>query len=457
MSDTIAAVATGAGISAIGIIRLSGDTAIETVARVFKPCGKASVSSLPDRRLVLGDLLDEGGRVIDSCLCTVSRAPNTYTGEDTAELQCHGSPTVLSAGLLSLFAAGARQAGPGEFTKRAFLNGRMDLTQAEAVVDIIDAETVEAAVNAVGQLSGTVSRRTDAVYDALSGVCAHFHALIDYPDDEIEEFDTSECIKTLRAGEKDLDALLSTFSRGRFMREGVPTAIIGRPNVGKSSLLNALLGYERAIVTDIPGTTRDTVEEKCRVGKTLLRLIDTAGLRETEDTVEKIGVERTRAALEGAELVITVTEAGRELTPEDIEVLRAAEGSGKKWIAVRNKADITGENADADIPGIKAPAQALVSAKTGEGLDALADMIDGMFEGSPVPVGEILTNARQADAVSRALSSVREAAFAAEAGVTPDAVLTDAEDAMRALGELTGRSVRNDVVSGIFSRFCVGK
>ena len=456
MPDTIAAIATGGGVSAIGIIRLSGEDAIKTVSRVFKTQNSTPVEELPDRKLVLGKLYDRKGRVIDSCLLTVSRAPGTYTGENTAELQCHGSPLVLAEGLLALFEAGARQAGPGEFTKRAFLNGRMDLSQAEAVVDIIDAETAEAAVNAAGQLGGAVTRKTGGIYDALKGVCAHFHALIDYPDDEIEEFDTGECLKTLSRAEEELSALSETFSRGRFMREGVPTAIIGKPNVGKSSLLNALLGYERAIVTAIPGTTRDTVEERCSVGGVLLRLIDTAGLRDTTDEVEKIGIERALSAAKNAELIITVTEAGEEPDAEDAAVFEAAAASGRKWLSVRNKTDIAEklispretENADGEV---------FVSAKTGQGIDELCEKTGELFKVSPAPAGEILTNVRQADAVKRALSSVREAKQAAQEGFTPDAVLTDAEDAMRALGELTGQSVREDVVREIFSRFCVGK
>ncbi len=456
MPDTIAAIATGGGVSAIGIIRLSGDDAVKIVSRVFKTQNGGPVEALPDRKLVLGELYDRQGRVIDSCLLTVSRAPGTYTGENTAELQCHGSPLVLAEGLMSLFEAGARQAGPGEFTKRAFLNGRMDLSQAEAVVDIIEAETAEAAVNAAGQLGGAVTRKTGAVYDAIKGVCAHFHALIDYPDDEIEDFDTGECLRTLTWAEGELSALSETFSRGRFMREGVPTAIIGKPNVGKSSLLNALLGYERAIVTSIPGTTRDTVEERCSVGDVLLKLIDTAGLRETTDEVEKIGMERALTAAKRAELIITVTEAGEEPDDEDKAVFEAAVTSGKKWLSVRNKTDIAEKLISPPGTG-KADGEVFLSAKTGQGIDDLCEKIGELFKASPAPAGEILTNVRQAEAVKRALASVKDAKAAAEEGFTADAVLTDAEDAMRALGELTGQSVREDVVREIFSRFCVGK
>ena len=453
MPDTIAAIATGGGVSAIGIIRISGDRAIDIVSRVFKPASGRAAAETEDRKLILGDLLDKEGRTIDVCLCTISRAPNTYTGEDTAELQCHGSPTVLAEGLLSLFDAGARQAGPGEFTKRAFLNGRMDLTQAEAVIDLIDAETAEAAVNAAGQLYGAVSRGTDAVYDALRGVSAHFHAVIDYPDDEIDEFDISECIGVLENSERELSALLSTFERGRIMREGVKTAIIGRPNAGKSSLLNALLGFDRAIVTDIPGTTRDVIEEKVKLGSVVLRLCDTAGLRDTEDVVERLGVERAESAAGEAELIIAVFDGSREFSAEDGRTVAALKGA-KRAVAAVNKSDLPQV---LELPELDC-AVMTVSAETGSGIPALCESISSMFsDGAPAAAGGILTNARQADAVSRALCSVKEAKNAAISGVTPDAVLTDVEDAMAALGELSGKTVRDDIVSCIFERFCVGK
>ncbi len=455
MADTIAAVATGGGVSAIGIIRISGDRAIDIAASVFRPKSGKSVPELPDRKLVIGDLTDREGRIIDSCLITVSRAPNTYTGEDTAEFQCHGSPTVLSEGLLSLFSAGARQAGPGEFTKRAFLNGRMDLTQAEAVADIIEAETAEAAVNATGQLSGAVSRRTDKVYDALRELSAHFHAVIDYPDEDIDEFDMRSYLVVLEEAENELDALLRTFSRGRIMKDGVLTAIIGRPNVGKSSLLNALLGFDRAIVTDVPGTTRDVIEEKIRLGRVVLRLSDTAGLRQTDDKVERLGVERSEKTAKSAELVIAVFDGSQPISEEDMRVTDILRNA-PRGIAVINKSDLPPLF---DKTAFSGRAARQVSAKTGDGLSGLCGEIEELFsEGSAaVPVGEILTNARQAESVERALSSVREAKNAAAEEVTPDAVLTVIEDAMSALGEITGRTIRADIAERIFERFCVGK
>lgn len=276
MSDTIAAVATGAGVSAIGIVRVSGPLSVSLMDALFRPADGKAMSQHRDRQLVYGKLLDEKGRTLDLCLCTLSRAPRSYTGEDTAELQCHGSPVVLRSALEALFALGARQAEAGEFTKRAFLNGRMDLTQAEAVVDIIDAETPLAARNAASQLGGAISRRTEEIYQNLTHICSHYHAVLDYPDEDIPPFTLAEYAAVLDASIRSLEALLATFSRGQFLEKGVRTAILGRPNAGKSSLLNALLGFERAIVTDIPGTTRDTLSERCLLGGVALRLTDTA-------------------------------------------------------------------------------------------------------------------------------------------------------------------------------------
>ncbi len=309
MTDTIAAVSTGQVLSGIGVLRLSGPEAIAVAERVFTPAHGAPMSARPDRLLVYGTLHDAAGETLDVCLCTVSRAPHSYTGEDTAELQCHGSPTVLREGLEALFAAGARQARAGEFTKRAFLNGCLDLTQAEAVIDLIHAQTAEQARNAAGQLGGAVTRKTDAVYASLAAISAHFHAVIDYPDEDIPDFRLQEYAGQMAAAEETLRALQASFSRGRVLAEGVATAIVGKPNAGKSSLLNTLLGYERAIVTDVPGTTRDTITERVRFGGTLLQLTDTAGLRRSADAVEALGVARSRAAMDGAGLILALSEA----------------------------------------------------------------------------------------------------------------------------------------------------
>ena len=452
MADTIAAIATGTQVSAIGIIRLSGDETFRVIDRLFFPYSGKKMSESADRRLIFGELRDRGGELLDVCLCTISRAPHSYTGENTAELQCHGSPTVLRAALDELFALGARQAAPGEFTKRAFLNGRMELCAAEAVADIIDAETVECAKNAAGQLSGAISRKVDGIYSALTDISSHYHAVLDYPDEDIEDFQLESYEGSLTSALTELERLLQSHERGKLMTGGIPAAIAGRPNAGKSSLLNALLGYDRAIVTAIPGTTRDTIEEKLRIGRLMLRLIDTAGIRDTDDEVERLGVERSRAAMSKAELVIAVVDGSGEISDEDREVIAQAEAA-PKGIVVLSKRDIAEQGAviDTALPVVS------LSSVTGDGMDELERVIAERFPLPEVPAGEILTNVRQADAVKRAIEYMRSALDAMRAGMTPDIVLTETEGAMSALGELSGRTVREDVTNRIFQRFCVGK
>lgn len=453
MSDTIAAISTGNVLAGIGILRLSGTDAISVVEKVFTPFQGAPMSKRKDRVLVYGTLHNADGDTLDICLCTISHGPGSYTGEDTAELQCHGSPTVLREGLEALFAAGARQAKAGEFTKRAFLNGCMDLVQAEAVIDLIHAETVEAAKNAAGQIGGAVSRKTDSVYETLKEISAHYHAVIDYPDEDIEEFQLRDYAESMKKAETELQRLERSFERGRVMTDGIPTAIVGRPNAGKSSLLNFLLGYERAIVTDVPGTTRDTISERVRFGGTLLNLTDTAGLRDTSDTIEAMGVERSRAVMDQAGLIFFLSDASEPLAEEDRELLSHAVKTAPT-VLIRTKCDLPVVDCP-EFPGTK---MVEISTVTGQGMEKLEEAVSEFFpQDTSISAGEILTNARQADAVGRALQSVKAAIFAMESGVTPDAVLTETEEAMEALGELTGKTVREDITDRIFSRFCVGK
>ena len=453
MPDTIAAIATGYTLSAIGIIRVSGEQAVPAAEKLFRAFNGEPVSRAEDRKLIYGELRSDTGELLDLCLCTVSHAPHSYTGEDTVEFQCHGSPVVLRAVLDSLFRLGLRQAKPGEFTRRAFLNGRMELTSAEAVADLIDAETEEAAKNAAGQLSGAISRKTDGIYRELVDICAHYHAVLDYPDEDIEPFVMGEYRDILQAAEDTLTRLLKTYDRGKMMNAGIPTAIVGRPNAGKSSLLNALLGYDRAIVTSIPGTTRDTIEEKWRLGNVVLRLTDTAGIRDASDEAERLGVERSYAAMDQAALVIVVVDGTSSFTNEDEQLLAYAKKAPAALLVLSKKDLPTFQELIQDV-GI--PAYAL-SAETGEGIDRLEQAILELFPVPNVPAGEILTNARQAEAVTQALDYLHAAVIALENGETPDIILTEAEGAMNAIGELSGRIIREDVTDRIFSRFCVGK
>lgn len=457
MSDTIGAIATGSAASAIGIIRLSGDRAIEIVRTLFTPSSGKSMAEYQDRLLVHGKLRDSSGELLDECLCTISRAPHSYTGEDTAELQCHGGPVVMRSVLESLFAAGCRQARPGEFTQRAFLNGRLDLTQAEAVIDLIDADTSRAAKNAAAQLGGAISRRAGEIYDSLVDIISHYQGAVDYPDEDIEDFRLIEYTGVFTSAIEGLKALMGTYRRGSIMKNGVLTAILGRPNAGKSSLMNAILGYDRAIVTDIPGTTRDTIEEAATLGGVKLRLTDTAGLRETGDTVESMGIARAQAIAEEAELALVLFDPVNPSREEDLQILRSVQ-EAEHIVVVCTKSDLVSvDTALADLDGLRADAVISVSSVTGQGIEALANAVSSMYEDAQIPAGGLLTNPRQADAIGRAIACLESALKAMEQGSTPDIVLTDTENALSALGELTGRTVRDDIVSRIFERFCVGK
>ena len=456
MKDTIAAAATPPARCAVGIVRLSGPEAVAAVSALFRPRRGDALTDHPPGTLVLGEVRDGEGRLIDQALATYSRAPRSYTGEDTAELQCHGSPVVLTLVLEALFALGVRQALPGEFTRRAFLSGKLDLVEAEAVADLIDSETAEAARNAALQLSGALGRRIGAVYDTLTGLMAHFCAVLDYPDEDIDPFGAQTIAEALDKAGKELGELLSGYGRGRFLTGGVPCAIVGRPNAGKSSLLNALAGYERAIVTDIPGTTRDTLEVRLELGGVSVRLIDTAGVRESDDPVERLGVARSRAAMEEASLILVLWDGSVSVTEEDGKLLSQAMALAPT-ILVRTKADLPSAPVSF-LPPDPMPPTVTLSARTGEGLEALETAVAALLPPTENGEGEaLLTNARQADAARRALAAVERAGEALRSGMPPDAVLTDVEEALAALGELTGRTVTEDVTNQIFSRFCVGK
>lgn len=453
MSHVIAAVSTGLSVSAIGILRLSGDGCSEVGGKVFTLNSGIPLSQAPNRKLMLGTLHDKQGRTIDQCMAVYTRGPHSYTGEDTVEFHCHGSPAVLTAGLEALYLAGAKPAKRGEFTMRAFLNGQLDLTQAEAVIDLIEADTADAAANAAGQVGGSLQKKFSPIYNDLVDLCSHFHAVLDYPDEDIEDFGLSSYESALRTDAKALYALLKTYGQGRILRQGVAAAIVGKPNVGKSSLLNTLAGYERVIVTEVAGTTRDTVEETVMVGTTRLRLIDTAGIRDTIDKIEAMGVERSKKAVEEADLVIFVCDGSQPLTQEDHAVIDVCL-EHENAIALINKTDLGQIVQPSDLPFMYVIE---VCANTGEGLELFADTVDTLFANDIPCDGSILTNARQYDAIRRAYESMLGALQGLKLGLTPDAVLTDVEAAMEAMGEVTGATIREDITARIFERFCVGK
>lgn len=453
MSHTIAAVSTGMTVSAIGIIRMTGDNCGEIAGKVFTANNGKTLSDAPNRQLILGSLRDKQGRVIDQCCAIYTRAPHTYTGEDTVEFHCHGSPAVLAAGLESLYIAGAAPAKRGEFTKRAFLNGKLDLTQAEAVIDLIEADTADAAANAAGQVGGVLQKKLLPIYEDLRDLCSHFFAVLDYPDEDIDDFGLANYEAPLKADAKALYAILKTYGQGRILRQGVAAAIVGRPNVGKSSLLNALAGYERVIVTEVAGTTRDTVEETVMLGSTRLRLIDTAGIRDTDDRIEAMGVERSKQAIENSDLVLFVCDGSQSLTEDDRAIIDLCT-EHEHAIALINKSDLPQKVEPSDLPFMQVIE---ISATTGNGIDLLADTIDTMFASNAPCDGSILTNARQYDACRRAYEAILRALQGLKLSQTPDMVLIDVEAAMEAMGEVTGSTVREDITARIFERFCVGK
>lgn len=448
-SETIAAISTPPGKGAVGIVRLSGAQALSITAELFQADNAQPLAQWQAGQMILGALRGTDGAVLDRPLCCIRREPASYTGEDMVEFHCHGSPAILTLVLEALFSKGARMAQAGEFTKRAFLNGKLDLAEAEAVGDLIDAAGEAAVKNAAAQLGGALSRRIDAIYQPLVDTAAHFHAVLDYPDEDLDPFTIEQLAATLEQTCAQTQALTESYHRGKFYAGGIPCAIVGAPNSGKSSLLNALLGYERAIVTDIAGTTRDTVEERISIAGQSLRLIDTAGLRESGDVVERLGIERSRAAMEQASLILWVVDASRPLTQED-EAVRALLPPGTAQILLLNKADLPmAEGLPTGLP---------ISAKSGSGLDALAAQISQLFPSLPhEALGSVLTNARQYDAAQRAAQTLQAAAQSLRDGMPPDAVVADLELALEALGELNGTSIREDITARIFKKFCVGK
>lgn len=454
MSDTVAAISTPQNTGAVGIIRISGPQALSVADRVFEPTGKKKLSELSGYRAAHGFAVFENER-IDECVALVFRAPKSYTGEDVVELSCHGGLFVLKKVLRAVLSAGAKPAGAGEFTKRAFLNGKLDLTEAEAVAELINAQNEQGAKASLSALEGALGRKISSLCGLLVSSSAQLAAWVDYPDDEIEELQDDELRKTLEKVRNELSSLLSRFDAGTAVLRGVKTAIIGKPNVGKSAFMNLLSGTNRSIVTDIEGTTRDVVEETVNLGALVLRLADTAGIRSTADEVEKLGVERAKEQLERAGLVFAVFDLSRPLSKEDEEIFELCRK--RRVIAVFNKNDLP-VKADVEKLSKLFPLNVSLCALSGEGLTLLEEKAEELLCTKELDASDgILSTERQRKNAEEALQSVDEALFALKNGVTLDAVNVCIDDAIGALLELTGEKASDAVVDEVFSSFCVGK
>lgn len=454
---TIAAVSTPYGRGGIAVIRISGADAIPTAEKFFVPGRKTPLSALASNSMVWGTILYDGEQ-IDDGMAAVFRAPHSYTGEDTVEISCHGGIFVTQKVLESAFLCGAAPAGPGEFTKRAFLNGKLGLSQAEAVIDLIDARNMEKVRLAGAGARGALSRAADEIYGLLREAVSSTYAFIDFPDEDLTDLTPDELLQRIRTAEEKLEKLARSYSVGRAVNEGISCAIVGRPNTGKSSLLNCLMGEDRAIVTDIAGTTRDVLEETVSIGRVMLRLSDTAGIHGTDDLVEKLGVERSLRALNGAELVLAVFDGTQPPNEEDFALAEHLREVSCPILAVVNKCD---QERRADVAALNIPfADTLyISAKYGDGVDALREKIESLFLGGEIDYNTegVVSNARQYASVCAALEHVCSAENALVSGYTQDIAGMDLELALSALAEVDGRAVTGDVVDTIFHNFCVGK
>ena len=457
--DTIAAISTPPGEGGIGIVRLSGDEALEIAEKVYRQ-GNKRLSDQPSHTIHYGNLFNpKTDEKIDEVMVTIMKAPKTYTREDIVEINTHGGVLVTNKVLQTVLAAGARLAEPGEFTKRAFLNGRIDLSQAEAVMDVIRAKTDSAMHNAISQLDGNLSNLISDIRQEILNTLAQVEVNIDYPEyDDVEEMTSKLMQEKAAEVKKQVEGILETAQQGKILRDGLATAIIGRPNVGKSSLLNAFARSEKAIVTDIAGTTRDVIEEFVNVKGVPLKLIDTAGIRETEDVVEAIGVTRSKKAIEEAELVLLVFDQSQKLTDEDFEMMDLTEN--KERIIILNKMDLVQElNVDKLLEKVDPKSVISVSVTTNTGInDVEQAIVDLFFQGK---TGEkdatYISNIRHISLLEQAVDALQEVINGIEFGMPVDLVQIDLTRAWDALGEVTGESVQDELITQLFSQFCLGK
>ena len=457
ITDTIAAISSAAGNSGIGIIRVSGDEAIEVVDKIFRPANKnKKLANVESHTVHYGHIMD-GDKTLDQVLVIVMKNPHSYTGEDTVEIDCHGGMLILKKVLDLVLKNGARTAEPGEFTKRAFLNGRIDLSQAEAVMDLINSKNDFALNSSIEQLKGGVS---DAIKDIRKDIIYHIafiESALDDPEHiSLDGYD-EEITKMLNENINKISKLVNSFDNGRIMKEGIKTVILGKPNAGKSSLLNLMLGEDRAIVTDIEGTTRDTLEENINFNGLSLKIIDTAGIRDTEDLVERIGVNKAKEIAKEGDLIIYVVDGSRELDDNDREIIKLI--NDKQAIILVNKSDM---DTVINIDELKKDSNRdviLFSAKNGEGIEQLEEEIRNMFYSGKVTYNDqvYITNARHKEALENALESLKQVKNSVDAGMPEDFYSIDLMDAYTDLGLIIGESVEDDLVNEIFSKFCMGK
>lgn len=459
IDDTIAAIATPPGIGGVGIIRVSGKDSFAIVNTLFKSAGTVPLGERPNRTIQYGTIVDSGSnKTIDEVLLLLMHGPHSYTAEDVVEIQCHGGIVPVRQILKLLVNQGVRMAEAGEFTKRAFMNGRIDLTQAEAIIDIIEAKTEDSLSLAVAQLDGTVSKFVSDVREQLIAMIAHLEVTIDYPEEDIEDVTSQEVREQLEPILTHMDELLATANTGRLIRDGIMTVIVGRPNAGKSSLMNALLRENRAIVTDIPGTTRDSIEEFMTIEGISLRLIDTAGIRDTDDTVEALGVERARQYIDKADIVLCVIDASTPLTDEERHILGSV--SGLNTIVLLNKSDMGLVVSSESIASMGTfTAIETISAKDGEGTAVLSKWVKELVYGGQVKQTNdaMISNVRHISLMEQAKGQIEQAITSIDAGMPVDFIATDLRSAWELLGDITGDSIRESMVDELFSRFCLGK
>lgn len=456
LEDTIAAISTPIGVGGIGIVRLSGRDAIEIVDSVFRAKKKATLKEVKSHTVHYGFVIDpESGERVDECIVTVMRAPLSYTRQDTVEINCHGGYQSLSRVLQLLIKKGARLAKPGEFTLRAFMNGRIDLSQAEAVMDLINSKTDQARQIAMSQLEGTIGKKVDELRQKLIEMTAFIEASIDFPEDDLPVEDYSWLKQQYETVIADLKRLSDSYSYGHILREGIAVAIVGKPNVGKSSLLNALLQKERAIVTDIAGTTRDVIEEYLNINGLPVRIIDTAGIRDSTDIIEREGVKRTIKLIESADCILALFDLSRELDNEDraiIEMIR-----GKRAVVVMNKIDLVRDGLNKE-PLIDGMPHCFISALTGEGINGLKQTLFRLITAKAETADRqdcLLTNERHKALVDSAIDSLQKA-FCPET-IAPEIKAIYIREATESLGMITGSVTTEEIIDRIFSRFCIGK